>query len=48
MSDDTPVEKYSPRWLLEKVLENEDNPARALLYIIEFQNAIIEEVKTNP
>lgn len=41
------TEKYSPKWLLEKVLENENNPAKAILFILEFQNALQEQVKNN-
>jgi len=36
------VEKHSPRWLLEKILDNANHPAKALLYIIEFQNELVK------
>ena len=39
------TEDYSPKWLLEKILKNTDNPAKCMLFILEFQNELIKEMK---
>jgi hypothetical protein len=43
MKNETLPMKYSPKWLLEKILSCGNQHGKALMYIIEFQNAIASD-----